>query len=394
MALAKRYFEFVEGTSSKFWEIWSEGNEVFTRYGRIGTDGQTTVKDQGSSDGAKKLYDKLVKEKTGKGYEEKAGAAGGDEEEDEEEQEDEEPTQKVAPKAAKGGASGTLAAVASAKGKDLAAALEKHFDFLTETPSCKKILKDLCATAKAARVNGGALTVTFHSKEYDGDYDLECGAPDKSAGVTKSEKRIYSVHGSMSMDTADVGISLGGGGFETSFLEESDPELYEKLEEKGTMVEEVIQDNQDWILANPLKKDKNGEPTLHYFSHEGGGLGEPYPNGLCGVWLRVIAQSILGHDAVDRGTRAADTDGDDEDEEQESDDDEGGSEGARRFEFSEGSSSKFWEIRVEGSSHTVRYGKIGTDGQTKTKEFDSAADARKDADKLIAEKTKKGYEET
>src|SRR4051794_735860 len=79
MASAKRYFEFVEGTSSKFWEVWSDGSTVYTRYGKIGSDGQTTMKDQGSAEGAKKLHDKLVKEKTGKGYEEKtAGGGGGD----------------------------------------------------------------------------------------------------------------------------------------------------------------------------------------------------------------------------------------------------------------------------------------------------------------------------
>jgi cell wall assembly regulator SMI1/predicted DNA-binding WGR domain protein len=74
--MAKRYFEFVEGTSSKFWEIWIEGTEVRTRYGRIGAAGQTTVKDQGSAAAAKKLHDSLVAEKTKKGYvESKAGAA-------------------------------------------------------------------------------------------------------------------------------------------------------------------------------------------------------------------------------------------------------------------------------------------------------------------------------
>jgi len=67
--------------------------------------------------------------------------------------------------------------------------------------------------------------------------------------------------------------------------------------------------------------------------------------------------------------------------------------GPRRFEVSEGSSNKFWEIEVDGSSHTVRYGKIGTDGQTNTKSFASAEAARKDHDKLIAQKTGKGYEE-
>src|SRR5262245_22524847 len=65
----------------------------------------------------------------------------------------------------------------------------------------------------------------------------------------------------------------------------------------------------------------------------------------------------------------------------------------RRFEFSEGSSNKFWEIELSGKSHTVTYGKIGTAGQTKTKDFADAAAAQKDHDKLVAEKTKKGYTE-
>jgi predicted DNA-binding WGR domain protein len=66
----------------------------------------------------------------------------------------------------------------------------------------------------------------------------------------------------------------------------------------------------------------------------------------------------------------------------------------RRFEFSEGSSNKFWEIELSGNTHTVTYGKIGTAGQTKTKDFADATVAQKDYDKLVAEKTKKGYKET
>ncbi|MCA8925446.1 MAG: DNA ligase [Planctomycetes bacterium] len=66
---------------------------------------------------------------------------------------------------------------------------------------------------------------------------------------------------------------------------------------------------------------------------------------------------------------------------------------ARRFEFVEGSSRKFWEITVHGDAHTVRYGRIGSDGQTKTKAFGGAAAAQADAEKLIAKKTAKGYVE-
>jgi uncharacterized protein (TIGR02996 family) len=63
-----------------------------------------------------------------------------------------------------------------------------------------------------------------------------------------------------------------------------------------------------------------------------------------------------------------------------------------RYEFSEGTSNKFWQIELEGSAFTTTYGKIGTDGQSTTKEFDSPERAKKEYDKLIAEKVKKGYE--
>lgn len=63
----------------------------------------------------------------------------------------------------------------------------------------------------------------------------------------------------------------------------------------------------------------------------------------------------------------------------------------RRFEFSEGSSNKFWEIEVDGDTVRTRWGRIGTDGQTKEKALADAAAAQKEADKQIRAKTKKGY---
>jgi predicted DNA-binding WGR domain protein len=44
-------------------------------------------------------------------------------------------------------------------------------------------------------------------------------------------------------------------------------------------------------------------------------------------------------------------------------------------------------------SFTTRYGKIGTSGQTSTKEYGSEEKAKSEHDKLVAEKTKKGYVE-
>ena len=62
-----------------------------------------------------------------------------------------------------------------------------------------------------------------------------------------------------------------------------------------------------------------------------------------------------------------------------------------RYELVEGTSSKFWEVEVEGSDLTVRFGRIGTQGQSKTKSFADAAAAQKEWEKLVKEKTGKGY---
>ncbi|HET9955980.1 MAG TPA: WGR and DUF4132 domain-containing protein [Polyangiaceae bacterium] len=63
----------------------------------------------------------------------------------------------------------------------------------------------------------------------------------------------------------------------------------------------------------------------------------------------------------------------------------------RRLEFSEGSSSKFWQVEQKGGSLLIQWGKIGTNGQAQTKEFADETKAKSEADKLIAEKKKKGY---
>jgi predicted DNA-binding WGR domain protein len=65
----------------------------------------------------------------------------------------------------------------------------------------------------------------------------------------------------------------------------------------------------------------------------------------------------------------------------------------RVFEYTEGTSQKFWSISLDGKSHTVRFGRLGSSGQTQTKEFATEAEARKSYDKLIQEKLKKGYVE-
>ncbi|MDA7416250.1 WGR and DUF4132 domain-containing protein [Xenophilus arseniciresistens] len=65
----------------------------------------------------------------------------------------------------------------------------------------------------------------------------------------------------------------------------------------------------------------------------------------------------------------------------------------RRFELIEGNSSKFWEIEQADKELNIRWGRIGTAGQSQTKSFDDAAKAQTAMGKLVTEKTGKGYKE-
>jgi outer membrane protein assembly factor BamB len=57
-----------------------------------------------------------------------------------------------------------------------------------------------------------------------------------------------------------------------------------------------------------------------------------------------------------------------------------------------GGSHKFYEVTVDGTSVTARYGRIGDAGQTQSKTYPSAEKAKADAEKKINEKLRKGYE--
>jgi predicted DNA-binding WGR domain protein len=67
-ATTKRRFEFVAGSSDKFWKIEIATREVTVRFGRRGTNGQTNTKTFPEEVAAKKHVDKLVEDQLGKGY--------------------------------------------------------------------------------------------------------------------------------------------------------------------------------------------------------------------------------------------------------------------------------------------------------------------------------------
>ncbi|WP_343747014.1 WGR domain-containing protein [Chitinophaga sp.] len=64
----------------------------------------------------------------------------------------------------------------------------------------------------------------------------------------------------------------------------------------------------------------------------------------------------------------------------------------KKFIYQDEKSHKFWDIDINGPELTVTFGKAGTQGQTQVKTFATEAECLKAADKLISEKTKKGYQ--
>jgi predicted DNA-binding WGR domain protein len=85
------------------------------------------------------------------------------------------------------------------------------------------------------------------------------------------------------------------------------------------------------------------------------------------------------------------------DDDESSEDDSSSEEEKERFIYMEAPSScasgkKFWECKISGDNYITRYGKVGKDGSTKEKSFESFDIASTEMDKMINSKSKKGYE--
>jgi|JI10StandDraft_1071094.scaffolds.fasta_scaffold686181_1 predicted DNA-binding WGR domain protein len=64
---------------------------------------------------------------------------------------------------------------------------------------------------------------------------------------------------------------------------------------------------------------------------------------------------------------------------------------SRTFINQTGESNKFWQIDQKDNSYIVTWGKIGTEGRSSEKTFQSREDCNKEVEKLIKEKLGKGY---
>ena len=72
----KKYFEYTDEVSNKFWEINLKGNQVVITFGRIGNKPQQIKKKFNTNEESKKFAETKIREKTNKGYiEKKAGSS-------------------------------------------------------------------------------------------------------------------------------------------------------------------------------------------------------------------------------------------------------------------------------------------------------------------------------
>jgi len=70
--MTKKYFEYTDAVSNKFWEINLKKNQMIITFGRIGIKNPVSqLRKFDSNEEAKKYAERKIREKTNKGYIEK-----------------------------------------------------------------------------------------------------------------------------------------------------------------------------------------------------------------------------------------------------------------------------------------------------------------------------------
>ena len=69
--MSKTRLVYKDAKSHKFWQIEAKGSAINILYGKVGTNGQTSLKKAKSPDAAKVEVEKLIKSKLKKGYKKK-----------------------------------------------------------------------------------------------------------------------------------------------------------------------------------------------------------------------------------------------------------------------------------------------------------------------------------
>jgi predicted DNA-binding WGR domain protein len=283
----RRRFEFVEGTSNKFWEVWVEGNVVNTQWGKIGTEGRNTLVPFADAAAAQAGMAKLIGEKTKKGYQEKTVAAA--------------PAPAVPAAAAPAPpapAAPAPAAAAAPPAAPAAAPKRRRFEFSEGTSN--KFWE--------VWVEGSVLNTQWGKIGTEGRNTVK-SFPDAAKAQAAAEKLIKEKTG-------------------------------EGYKEKTAAP----------AASAPAAPAPAAPPAP----------APPAP---------APAPTAAAPAAAPPAPRR------------------------RRFEFVEGTSNKFWEVWVEGNDVNTLWGRIGSEGRNTITSFPDAAAAQAGMAKLIGEKTKKGYKE-
>lgn len=410
-SLGPRYFEFVEGTSSKFWEIKVNGTQVIVRFGRIGTDGMVKPKEFPTEAAALKYAEGIIEEKVEKGYEEleQDGAEDGDSDdgapgdsEDTEADEDAGSAEddlaevqnapvKVAAKTAAHSASAPNTVASGLKPSDLqpgsnpplvglaagkssssaASSVPRYFEFV-EGPSSK---------FWEIKVTGTQVIVRFGRIGTDGMVKPK-DFPSVEAALKYAEGLIE--------EKIDKGYEE-----QEQEQEEAEPEV----DEPGTDVSESVSPAHaaapaaaaTSAVAKGAASVTTGATTASPFlvgNQAHGQRSLPADGALAATALAATPAATAAATPAATAAKSASSpparlSGTTVDCKL----------GPRYFEFVEGNSSKFWEIKVVANEVIVRFGRIGAEGQVKPKAFPSESAAMQYAHDLIEEKEEKGYQE-
>lgn len=286
----KKYFELIEGSSAKFWEISLEGTKVLIRFGRIGANGQCSEKQEETESKSHDLYLKLIAEKTKKGYQE---------------------VQQMGQ---------TLIEAFSTDGimalwKQIVAgdnnALRQYLSLLGPNQEDQMVIAKIIKRFRKADIADASLIVSLvplydgeedednvteitFSKPYEGPLIEELPASVMEACKIANGVSFESAGGGyLGFMGIDDGCFVGSGGWDSGLFEEDEIEGLWGAMDYG----------QNWICFNDKQTNKLGEPQLFFVSHEGG---EPKAikkaNALSfgQVTLRVISQYFTEGEELDQ----------------------------------------------------------------------------------------------
>ena len=265
----KKQLIFSDDKSNKFWNIEVSKKSFTVTYGKIGTAGTSATKTFESDEKCLKEAEKVIAEKLKKGYTE----AGNNE-------------NKSVPNQPSSNYLEKWQSIVSSKKP--AEAVYKHLEeFLTQSDECKTILKKLMLNFIEVKISGERLEITFKS-QYKDNYTVRLAPPylekvDKK--FPSSFVNLLKYHNGISFnggrgpgfgfggfENEDGDVYFNGSSFENEALEEGDNEDFlDALDNKGLSVDDVISPidyGQNWIIWNPIKKNKKGEPQLCFVSHE------------------------------------------------------------------------------------------------------------------------------